>query len=415
MTAATLTTIDIKDLSPSAHNVRDEVGDVTELADSIRSVGLLQPLAVTKADDGYVVVAGHRRLAALKKLRWKEPVPVQVVNGDTPDEARMLVENMQRTDLTPLEQAAGMQTLLTDEDTKRSQRDVATMLGVSQSLVSRRLLLLELPDEAKTMLATGLLDAEEAEWVARITKHDAELAEWVISRIAQGYMIDFDRQLKAAKANETARKIADRYTQAGATVFASLDEAIEAEMVPDHDADQLPEAPLDVASWVEEHPDEPVWIVGRTNMDSGKPEVSVRPCKALKDESTSNDDGKLDPAEQKAKEKEAKERAKEKEARAARTDMVAARFSGSVAQADAIEAGFHALLSRVSPTDLLRVANKILGMDLPEAYAGNEAIAEKFAEAGAAQRAKLLALVAVACDRLPLDEPYHTTVLFDEA
>lgn len=109
--------IPVSQLTPNPHNPRRDVGDVRELADSIRAQGIKQELLVTPSGDRdgrpmYRVVIGHRRLAAAK-IAGLDMVPCRV-EGMTAREERelMLVENTQRVDLTPLEEADGYQGLL---------------------------------------------------------------------------------------------------------------------------------------------------------------------------------------------------------------------------------------------------------------------------------------------------------------
>lgn len=131
---------------------RQESGtDLDQLADSIRESGLLQPIVVRETYAGeekvYVIVAGHRRAAALRKLRWTT-TEVIVRPPMRPDEvlAAMLIENGQRAGLDPIEEARAIRSLgvqhgWTDQQT-------ATKIGRSQAYVSRRLALLQLdPDE----------------------------------------------------------------------------------------------------------------------------------------------------------------------------------------------------------------------------------------------------------------------------
>lgn len=111
--AITIVDIPVSQLMPNPHNPRRDVGDVRELADSIRAQGIKQELLVTPSGDRdgrpmYRVVIGHRRLAAAK-IAGLDMVPCRV-EGMTAREERelMLVENTQRVDLTPLEEADGV-------------------------------------------------------------------------------------------------------------------------------------------------------------------------------------------------------------------------------------------------------------------------------------------------------------------
>ena len=104
-----LVEIPITSISTHPQNPRKDLGDLTELAESIRTTGILQNLTVVQNDDyTYTVIIGHRRLAAAK-LAGLETVPCAVVEMSEDDQlATMLAENMQRSDLTVYEQAEGI-------------------------------------------------------------------------------------------------------------------------------------------------------------------------------------------------------------------------------------------------------------------------------------------------------------------
>jgi ParB family chromosome partitioning protein len=121
----------------NAHNPRRKLVAIAELAESIRTYGLLQPPLVRQARHQYELVAGHRRVAAARLLGWTEmPVLVRPVE---PDEAYLLVlvDNLQRTELTPREEAAGLELLLRERGW--STRQVAAAVHRSPAYVSKRL------------------------------------------------------------------------------------------------------------------------------------------------------------------------------------------------------------------------------------------------------------------------------------
>lgn len=135
-------------LFPHPDNPRKDLGDLTELKDSIRMNGILQNLTVIErdADAGeYTVIIGHRRLAAAR-LAGFSPLPCMVVEMDEKEQlCTMLAENMQRSDLTIYEQAQGFQMML---DLGESIESIAKQSGFSESTVRRRIKLAEL-DKAK--------------------------------------------------------------------------------------------------------------------------------------------------------------------------------------------------------------------------------------------------------------------------
>lgn len=137
-----LVMIPVKLIQPHPNNPRKDLGDLSELTESIKKNGIMQNLTVVKNEgSGYTVIIGHRRLAAAKAAGVTE-VPCAVVELDEGEQlATMLLENMQRQDLTVYEQAEGIQLLL---DMDFSVSDIAQKTGFSESTVRRRTKLLSL-------------------------------------------------------------------------------------------------------------------------------------------------------------------------------------------------------------------------------------------------------------------------------
>ncbi|MFV0551038.1 MAG: ParB/RepB/Spo0J family partition protein [Anaerorhabdus sp.] len=130
--------IKINLLKPNDKNPRNDLGDLTELVDSIKSNGIMQNLTVVKDGSKYTVVIGHRRLAAAKQAGLKE-VPCEVKELSLQDQAQiMLMENMQRSDLTITEQAKGFQTCL---DLGIKEVDIAKKTGLSKTTIKNRITL----------------------------------------------------------------------------------------------------------------------------------------------------------------------------------------------------------------------------------------------------------------------------------
>ena len=150
-------------VDPNPHQPRTDfdVGAIDELAASIEAVGLLQPIVVRAQGDRYALVAGERRLRAVKQLGWDE---VAAVIRDETDEAtnltEALVENLQREDLSPLEEAAAYQELL--EEYGMTHEEVAGRVGKSRSTVTNSVRLLQLPADVQQLLASGELTAGHA-------------------------------------------------------------------------------------------------------------------------------------------------------------------------------------------------------------------------------------------------------------
>ncbi len=137
--------ISVDKLEAHPDNPRKELKDIDELSQSIKKSGILQNLTVVKIDDDrYRVIIGHRRLEAAKLAGLTE-VPCSIADMDEKQQlATMLLENMQRTDLTPYEQAKGFQMML---DLGESVVDIAEKTGFSESTVRHRVKLLELDEQ----------------------------------------------------------------------------------------------------------------------------------------------------------------------------------------------------------------------------------------------------------------------------
>lgn len=169
--------IAVADLLGHRQNVRDHVGDVSELAASIRQHGLIQPLVVTPHPNHagkYLILAGHRRAAAAASIPLEQvPCVIRHEAGAVGDHlALMLVENMQRRNLTPVEKARAMQKLI---DRGMTKADVARRIGVSQATVNTYVMLLELDDEALKEIEAGAVqlgDAREAVRAARAERRE---------------------------------------------------------------------------------------------------------------------------------------------------------------------------------------------------------------------------------------------------
>src|SRR5579859_6911917 len=165
LTAPSTETRRVDALRPNPLNPRAEShsAGLDELADSIRAQGVLQPLLVTSAG---VVVAGHRRLAAARLAGLSE-VPVVVRDMDSAQQQEiMLVENLQRQDLSAVEEARAYRRLLDDGHTTAQ---LARRVGVPSARINARLVLLKLDDQVQWMFHRGDLPLTLAPVLIRIT------------------------------------------------------------------------------------------------------------------------------------------------------------------------------------------------------------------------------------------------------
>ncbi len=214
-------TIPIGELHPAADNLRAEVGDVTELAASITTAGILEPLIVAVTERGttrqkFTVVTGHRRLAAAK-LAGLITVPAIVCEfTDRQRVEAMLIENLQREDLTPLEEAGAYRRLT---ELGLGQVQLALRVGRSQAHVSKRLALLKLPEAAQAALDAGVLPIADA---LDLVPFAAPVIAEVLKRIAQDTRDG--RQLYPGAVKRAAAQAAQELeeAQARATALAGL-------------------------------------------------------------------------------------------------------------------------------------------------------------------------------------------------
>jgi ParB family chromosome partitioning protein len=151
------TEVDVWRLSPNRHQPRTHLDDdrLEELARSIKASGIIQPIVVRKDGDRYEIVAGERRWRAAQRAGLTR---VPIVVRDVADDQLLpmaLIENIQRQDLNPIEEAAAYRKLA--EEYRLTQEDIATAVGKDRSSVANYLRLLKLPDEVRAELATGRL------------------------------------------------------------------------------------------------------------------------------------------------------------------------------------------------------------------------------------------------------------------
>jgi ParB/RepB/Spo0J family partition protein len=175
-------------------NIRPDLPEIHDLALSIRQRGLLTPPLVRRrpgSDEEYLLVAGHRRHAAIAALGWEETPVDEIVDLDE-DEAFeiQLLENVQRVQLEPMQAARGLRLLMKRREGATAAQ-VARSIGLSPTWVRRHLRLLELPDEVQQRVADGDLSLTIADLLRRQTAKGAITDRQAIDlagHVAQGDM-----------------------------------------------------------------------------------------------------------------------------------------------------------------------------------------------------------------------------------
>ena len=186
-TRASAVEADIDRLEPNDFQPRVHVDDprLQELAQSIRANGIIQPIVVRAVGDHFQIIAGERRWRAAKVAGLlRVPVVVRdVARGEEQSLLEMaLIENIQREDLNPIEEALAYRRLADDFHLK--QEDIATAVGKDRASVANFLRLLKLPDEVRTELASGRLSMGHARALLSIADEadQRRLARDVIAR-----------------------------------------------------------------------------------------------------------------------------------------------------------------------------------------------------------------------------------------
>lgn len=199
-----ITNIPISLLEAHPKNPRQELGDLSELSASIKEKGILQNLTVVKKkQDGnwygmYTIIIGHRRCAATKEAGIKE-LPCAVVEMSEREQlATMMLENVQRNDLTPYEQACGYQMML---DVGIALKEIAQQTGVSESTIRRRIKLTELDAEKLKKAQTHQISFDELDRIATIK--DVKQRNRVLEKFGtRDYNAEFDKVMTAQKEKE---------------------------------------------------------------------------------------------------------------------------------------------------------------------------------------------------------------------
>ena len=190
--------VSLDKITPNPNQPRNNFSQekIDELAKSIAKDGLLQPIIVRPFEDGYQIVAGERRYHACKKVGL-DTIPVKVVTIDELHSQELaLVENLQRDNLNPIEEAWGYKRLM--ELGNYKQKDIANAISKDASTISNSLRLLDLPEEVQEMMFDGKLSAGHARAILSLPVEEEEKRISLAKKIA-------DEGLSVREAENIAR------------------------------------------------------------------------------------------------------------------------------------------------------------------------------------------------------------------
>lgn len=199
--------VPIEFLKPNPRNPRRiyPEAELEELAQSLRERGMVQPIVVRKAKgaaEDYEIIAGERRWRAAQRAGLHE-VPIVVLDVSDVEALELaIIENVQRADLNPLEEAAGYQALATEF--KRSQEEIAEIVGKSRSHVANTLRLLKLPEAVKAYINAGKISAGHARALINMADPEA-VARDIVERGLNVREVETIAQEQAAAAGKKTR------------------------------------------------------------------------------------------------------------------------------------------------------------------------------------------------------------------
>lgn len=218
----TLRRIPVAQIRPNPFQPRTEFSPaaLAELEASIQEKGLLQPIAVrpARSGTGYELIAGERRLRAATKLGWQD---IPAVVRDIDDRTLLtlaLVENLQRADLNPIEEARGYRRL--QSEFSLTQQEVAQAVGKDRSTVANMMRLLNLPDQVQRMLHDGQLTLGHARPLLALSS-DAEMLRLARETVAKGLSArDVEQRTRTEHTARPAKKPGARAGRAGGSAEA---------------------------------------------------------------------------------------------------------------------------------------------------------------------------------------------------
>lgn len=196
--------LDLNDIKPNSRQPRKNFPDdkIDELARSIETHGIIQPIMVRPAGEGYEIVAGERRWRAARRASLKQ---IPCIVRELTEEQNMLVsiiENMQREDLNPMEEADALHQMITKFGL--TQDEISKSVGKSRPYIANALRLLKLPAEIREMVQQGDLTSGHARAIAGVKEEKKQL--YLANRVYKDGLSVRETEALANKENETQDK-----------------------------------------------------------------------------------------------------------------------------------------------------------------------------------------------------------------
>ncbi|MCE5190146.1 MAG: ParB/RepB/Spo0J family partition protein [Eubacteriales bacterium] len=217
--------VNVREIDNNALQPRKQFDEnsLNELADSIRTHGIVQPLIVKKKNNRYMIIAGERRFRAARLAGLSE-VPVLVADYD---EAQIhevsLIENIQREDLNPIEEAAAIRFLMRQHD--MTQEEVSARLGKSRPAIANSLRLLQLPESVIDLLKSGILSAGHGRALAGLAD-SAQIEALAKECVEQEYSVRaLEEKLKRLSEKKKPEKSAKKEKPSLSAELTNLEES----------------------------------------------------------------------------------------------------------------------------------------------------------------------------------------------
>ena len=219
-------TIDINKVEPNREQPRKTFDEdkLLELSESIKKHGIIEPIVVVKRDDYYQIIAGERRWRASKMAELKE-VPVRIMDLTEEEIVQIsLIENIQREDLNPIEEALAYKRLIDEFGYK--QDEVAEIVSKSRTVITNSMRLLKLDEKVQQMVIDGTLSSGHARTILSLNDMDKQyvLAERVMD---EGLTVrDLEKEIKRINEGEPEKKPKDNIDPKLLAIYGDLEEKL---------------------------------------------------------------------------------------------------------------------------------------------------------------------------------------------